>query len=651
MNYKNKNILYLDDDIQNLTVFEYAFLKNYTIFKASTVKEAWAILNKEKIAVLISDQRMPDQLGTDFLNSVSKKYPDTIRMLLTAYYDMDIVFDAINKGRVYAYITKPWDKEDLNIKIDNAIEAFNLKIQNKSLIHNLSEKNEELKTLNQKLRQEVQEKSILNHAIEQTSEIILLLNSSGFIIYANKAFLENTGFTEKEIIGKHLRAINKYTTSEEYYKTIWKALAQGNSWSGKVEYINKRGEYHKQEASLTPVYNDEKEIVNYVSVGRDITKEEELQELLKQKQKLEAIGTLAGGIAHDFNNILVPIQGYALLLEDEIEPGTQSRDDLEQIIQSTERAKNLVDQILTFSKKRKLVYKKIRISDIIKDSLKFIKSSIPKEVNLEFINLANKDYVYADPVQIQQIIINLCNNAFQAIIDEGKVKVCLDNLQINDENKYKYPDLQTGEHYIQIQVSDTGIGIKKEDLRKIFDPFYTTKEKGKGTGLGLSNVHGIVNALKGDINVSSKPGKGTAISVLLPIYEKKKQHEAEKTSLIKGNKEIIVAIDDDKQVLDYFQNILKQLNFTPKTFSRCSEAINFIAENKQKVFFVFTDYNMPEMTGIQLLSQVNQFNKNIPTAIVTGFADQIEFGNRTFFIIEKPFTIKNISDCILALAQ
>lgn len=645
MKYQNKTILYVDDDIQNLTVFEYAFIKNYTIHVVETVKEAWEILENTEIGVLISDQRMPEQHGIDFLKEVSLVYPNIVRILLTAYADINLVFEAINTGRVYAYITKPWDKGDLQIKLDNALEAYNLKMQNKDLINSLSKTNDELNLTNSKLKEEIQENLILHSAIEQTTEVIILTDINGKIIYVNSAFVKKMSYQKTEVIGQGLEIIGGNNKSDSFYKNLWTDLKKGISWSGVVDYKPKTGEFYKQEMTISPIRNQENKIVSYVSVGRDITKEAKLQELLNQKQKMEAIGTLAGGIAHDFNNILVPIQGYALLLEDDIEPGTQSWDDLQQIIKATKRASDLINQILTFSKKRKVVLKKTHSLEVIKNSLIFIRPSIPKNIKItQDVNIEN-DYIYADPVQIQQIVINLCNNAFQAMKKNGgEIIINISNITIKDNELC--PNLILGSQYLKIKMIDQGVGMDKMTKSKIFEPFFTTKEKGKGTGLGLSNVHGIVHLLKGDIFVESEINKGASFTILLPTLTDLDDTKKETLKIEKGNNQRIVVIDDDESVLTYTSNLLRELNYKVYSFKNSLEALAFISKHPIAISLIFTDFNMPLMNGKELIEALKKAKINIPTIIITGFKEQIKDFDLNNTVIEKPFRLSNISEAI-----
>ncbi len=645
MDYKNRNILYLDDLPQNLMVFEYAFMRHFKIFTTEQIQQAWEILEREEISVIISDQRMPEQLGINFLQEVSVKYPDVIRILLTAYTDINIVFDAINTGKVYAYITKPWDGEDLRVKLENALESYNLKKQNKELIHHLSISNAELNTMNIKLLKEIEENSILTHAIEQTSEIIMLMDTEKKIIYVNKAF-ENITLNKKEdIIGKSFFEI--VNPEPQFPEGIFENLEKGILWKGRLECKKKNGEFFKHALTISAILNPLSEIINFVLVGRDVTKDTQIQEMLNQKQKLEAIGTLAGGIAHDFNNILVPIQGYAMLLEDEFEMGSQAWQDLQQIIEATERAKSLVDKILTFSRKRNIVIKKIPIAEVLKDALKFLKYSIPKNISIELDLSAENDFVLADPVQIQQIIINLCNNAIQAMEKKlGKIKISLKNLDILPENKYLYPDLQEQKEYLLMQVADEGTGIAPEIISKIFDPFFTTKEKSKGTGLGLSNVHGIVHSLRGAIYVESQVNKGTLFSVFLPTVHHLAKSETLPTTIEKGNCEWLILIDDDEMVLSYTSNILKELNYKVKAFLSSMEAFEFINEHFEMLHLIITDYNMPQMNAFELIENLKKADIHLPVIIITGYKHQISNELSEYQIIQKPFDTSQISAAI-----
>jgi len=644
--YKNNSILYIDDDPQNLSVFEFAFLKRYKIFITETIPQAWEILDREEIGVIISDQRMPEQLGIDLLKEVSQKYPEIIRILLTAYADINLVFEAINTGKVYAYITKPWDGEDLKIKLDNALEAFNLKRENKDLIYHLSKSNEELNLMNTKLHKEIAENSILTHAIEQTSELVILMDTAQHIVYVNGAFIKVSGYSKQEVVGKKISDLDN-NVQKYLPQHIWDDLKKGIAWTGKFDYKKKNGETFKHETTISTIFNSNNQITNYVLVGRDVTKEAEMQEMLNQKQKLEAIGILAGGIAHDFNNILVPIQGYALLLEDEINPESQAWDDLQQIINATERAKHLVEQILTFSQKRTIVLKKIHVIELIKDALKLIKSSIPQNVQTSIEINATNDYIFADPVQIQQIIINLCNNAFQAMENnQGILKITIQNTTIEDNEKYIFSDLTLGGEYLEITVGDNGMGMSKEVVSKIFDPFFTTKQKGKGTGLGLSNVHGIVSSLKGNICVETEIDKGTTFHILLPTIKNMEQTAISNQKIQKGNKQLLIVIDDDELVLNYLTNTLKDLNYKAKAFVSCKEAFEFIKEYTTEISLIISDFNMPEMTGKELIDKLKENNISIEVILITGFKQQLNKYNLSNIILSKPFSTIELSQAI-----
>ncbi len=646
MKYKNNSILYIDDDAQNLLVFEYAFMRYYKIFITEDISEAWKIIESEEIGVIISDQRMPEQLGIDFLKEVSEKYPEIIRILLTAYADINLIVEAINTGKVYAYITKPWDGEELRIKLDNALEAYNLKRENKDLIYHLSKSNEELNRINNKLIKEIEENSILTHAIEQTSELVMLMDISQKIIYVNSAFIKISGYSKEEVIGKKISDLDK-EVHKHLLQHIWEDLGNGIAWTGKYDYKKKNGEIFKHETTISAIFNNYKQVTNYVLVGRDVTKEAEMQEMLNQKQKLEAIGTLAGGIAHDFNNILVPIQGYALLLEDEINPESQAWDDLQQIITATERAKHLVEQILTFSKKRTIVLKKIHVIELIKDALKLIKSSIPQNVETSIEIKASNDYIFADPVQIQQIIINLCNNAFQTMEDKhGYLKIIIQNTTIENTEKYLFSDLTVGGEYLEIIVSDNGMGMSKEVVNKIFDPFFTTKQKGKGTGLGLSNVHGIVSSLKGNICVETEPDKGTTFHILLPTIKSIEEALNVSQKIQKGNKQLIITIDDDELVLNYVANTLKELNYRVKAFINSSEAFEFVKEYHSEISLIISDFNMPEITGKDLIDKLNENNIDLEVILITGYKEQLNRYNLKNIILSKPFNTVELSEAI-----
>ena len=346
------------------------------------------------------------------------------------------------------------------------------------------------------------------------------------------------------------------------------------------------------------------------------TYERQLQQVLK----IQAIGTLAGGIAHDFNNILFPIVGYTELTMDEVSEDSVAHKNLEEILKAAHRAKNLVQQILTFSRQSDQERKPIKIQNIITETLRLLRASIP--ASIEIIHKIQDDcgHIMGDPTQIHQVIMNLCTNAYHAMQDKGgKLEVILTEIDVGYKEMIDKVGMQPGKH-LRLLVKDEGCGMEASVLDRIFEPYYTTKEQGKGTGLGLSVIHGIVKNHGGDITVKSTPGKGTIFQVYLPLIEDVDPDvEFESTDgAIKGEERILL-VDDEEQIVAMEQQMLENLGYRVTARTDSAEALKVFAEHPQNFDLVITDMTMPHMTGDQLAQKMLDIEPNIPVILCTGF--------------------------------
>ena len=345
---------------------------------------------------------------------------------------------------------------------------------------------------------------------------------------------------------------------------------------------------------------------------------------MQQVMKLQAIGTLAGGIAHDFNNILFPIVGYTELTMDDIPADSQARQNLEEILKATNRAKELVQQILTFSRQSCRERKPLKVQFLIKEALKLLRATIPSTIDIEYNVSEDCGSILGDPTQIHQVIMNLCTNAYHALQETGgKLEVSLKEVDISYEKSVERVGMKVGRH-LELIVADSGHGMEPEVLERIFEPYYTTKEQGKGTGLGLSVIHGIIKNHGGDISVASQPGKGTMFTIYLPTIDDIdiEIEPVEAPAATQGNERILL-VDDEKQIIDIEQQILERLGYrvTPKTDSE--EALEEFAALPEKYDLVITDMTMPKMTGDQLARKLMDIKPDIPVILCTGFNETI----------------------------
>ena len=363
---------------------------------------------------------------------------------------------------------------------------------------------------------------------------------------------------------------------------------------------------------------------------------------LQQMMKLQAIGTLAGGIAHDFNNILFPIVGYTELTMDDIPKDSQARQNLEEILKATNRAKELVQQILTFSRQDCQERKPLQVQYLIKEALKLLRATIPSSIEIECDIDNTCGPIRGNPTQIHQIIMNLCTNAYHAMQESGgKLEVSLKEIYISYEQSLDRVGMKIGKH-IELMVKDSGQGMEPQVMERIFEPYYTTKEQGKGTGLGLSVIHGIIKNHGGDIAVSSQPGKGATFKVYLPIIDDiEEEIQIDEPLIAVNGKERILLVDDEEQIIDIEQQILERLGYkvTPKTDSE--EALEEFAAQPDRFDLVITDMTMPKMTGDQLARRMMAIKPQIPVILCTGFNETISEEKALAMGIDK-FVMKPI---------
>jgi len=371
---------------------------------------------------------------------------------------------------------------------------------------------------------------------------------------------------------------------------------------------------------------------------------------LRQAQKMEALGTLAGGIAHDFNNILSAVLGYSELgMQDVGDPAHSLYPKLKAINHAGLRARDLVEQILSFSRMQEQLQAPVKVSPIAKEVLKLLQTSLPANIRIQASITADRP-VLGDPTQIHQIIMNLCTNAYHAMLETGGVlSVSLEQVALDNFENPGALDLKPGP-YVQLIVSDTGTGISPAIVERIFDPYFTTKEKGKGTGLGLAVVHGIVKSHRGEIYVESQVGEGTTFTVLLPITGDDAAeiglHPAE---IPRGNEHILL-VDDEKNLVEIGKEMLQRLGYHVTAVVGSTEALERFKEDPLRFDLVITDYNMPGLTGDQLARQMLGIRKGTPIIVCTGFSEVFDpkraqtIGVRRTLM--KPLTMESIAQAV-----
>lgn len=440
----------------------------------------------------------------------------------------------------------------------------------------------------------------------------------------------------------YLGVMDTYHKKGKPYECEYRIIRKG----GDERWIHERGYPVSYLSESTPLMT---------GVCTDITDRKLVEKRLQQAQKLEAIGTLAGGIAHDFNNILSPMLGYAELLKKDLPANSPLQNYINEILKATFRSKDLVKQILAFSRQSDQEIKPLKLQPIVKEVVKLLRASIPTTIDIEQNIDPGCGIAMADATQVHQVVMNLATNAFHAMEARGgKLTVNLKQVRLTPD-QLVFPELAPGE-YARLTVADTGMGMEKDVLDKMFDPYFTTKATGKGTGLGLSVVQGIVKGCNGDIRIYSKPGKGTRIHVYLPIMNQKMDDKCiDQSHPLQGGIESVLLVDDEETIIRLEQQMLERLGYRVTIRTGSVEALEAFKANPGTFDLVVTDMTMPNMTGLQLARKIRGIRPEIPVIICTGFSDQINeekikalgiqgYAMKPVIMREIAYTIRNVLD-------
>ena len=469
-----------------------------------------------------------------------------------------------------------------------------------------------------------QKHKLLATAVEHSAESMMVTDAEGIIKYVNPAFEKISGYTSEEVVGKNPRILKSGEHDDDFYRDIWQTIMSGGTWSGLIKNRRKNGLLAYENSNISPVWGQQGEIIAYVGVNRDVTEERLLQEQLAQSQKMEAIGTLAGGIAHDFNNIIFAIIGYAELALDHTKDDPQVAAFIEEIINASERAGNMVKQILTFSRQSKPEKIVLDVGPIVKEGLKFLRGALPSSIEV-IQDVENAlPYVYADPTQVYQVLMNLCTNATHAMRDRnGVLSVSLENVEIGKEFALQNPDLEPG-RFVRLNVSDTGTGMSESLMKRIFEPYFTTKDIGEGTGLGLSVIDGIVKNHGGTITVWSEPGKGSRFSAYFPVIDESAMpvKSIKPEIRLEGN-ERILWVDDEATLMEMCRETLSRAGFFVTCTTDAFQALEIFRHSPDSFDLVMTDFSMPGMNGIELSRKISAISPEKPILLCTGFGNSI----------------------------
>lgn len=494
--------------------------------------------------------------------------------------------------------------------------------------------------------------------VEDMPEMVVRFQPDRTITFANSACGRYMGGKPDKLIGNHffqwISSKKEADTIEENFES---SIKKPYPLSFPIRMFSADGSIRWIRWSGRRLFDNGGSLTEYQAVGRDITeiriaqKEKlKLEKWHRRTQKLEAIGTLTAGIAHDFNNIMAVILGNVQLAMDDVSAGSRTRNNLDEIYDSCLRGRDMVKQILTFSREGGQELRPLRLAPLVKESIKFLRSTIPSTIEIR-ADIHDPDFINADPTQIEQIIMNLGANAAHAMgAEPGVLYISLQNRTIDHNHKDRYRVSGEGK-YVKLKVKDTGCGMSPGIISCIFNPYFTTKKEGDGTGMGLAVVHGIVESHDGAVWVDSEPGKGSTFHMLFPAveadgFEVEIDHPQ---SVLKGTERILV-VDDEKALLEVEIAMLERLGYNVTGTTNPMEALKTFRKQPDEFDLIYTDMTMPGMTGLTLAKKTMEIRPHVPVILYSGHGvlannnEIVKSGIKAF--LTKPVTLEDIAATI-----
>ncbi|ACL06937.1 PAS/PAC sensor hybrid histidine kinase [Desulfatibacillum aliphaticivorans] len=534
--------------------------------------------------------------------------------------------------------------------LSSGCEAGYLDSELQDRVRELNKRTEDLEE-EIRIRQETEDK--LRSILESSSAISIVSTDLDQIIrYWNKGAENIFGFTAEEMIGEKITKI--YVDDPQSREILSQArnhvIENKDATSCEVRELSKEGSDKWVRLNLSARMDQDKNVIGLLGIGEDITERKQLEQMLLHAQKMKAIGTLAGGVAHDFNNILTSVRAYTELAQFRIDNQGAVQESLDQIMNATDRAKEMVKQILNFSRQTGEEKKPVQLGPVIKEAVTLLKAALPSTIDVVMALKEWECIIHADATQVHQIIMNLGTNAAHAMVQSGGIlHFSMIREEVDRKTAAKIPELKSG-NYIKLRVQDTGCGMEPEVMKHIFDPYYTTRETGKGSGMGLAVVYGIVKQHGGAIVVKSKPGKGTLFDVYFPIVSERPKSSPRKATDIPHGTESILFVDDELAVTEPYLRILEDLGYTVTGFTDGLEALTTFKAKPTHYDLIICDMTMPKITGEMLAQRAKDVRSDIPVIICTGYSDAMseekarEMGIQA--MLPKPLAVEELASAI-----
>jgi signal transduction histidine kinase/CheY-like chemotaxis protein len=639
-------ILTIDDEASIRSSFRnYLEDFEYCVVEAENGRQGLDLFHNAKPDLLLVDLRMPEVDGLEVLEEVHRERPETPIIVVSGTGVISDVVDALRKG-AWDYLLKPI--EDLSVlhhAVKKALERAQLLSENKVYQQRLEQlveaRTRQLKEAHEELRQSHQDLKQSESKYRLLFETMLHGFAFHEPIYDEDQNLVDCRFIE---INPAMETIFQYPTDQIAGQNLCSLLpASGKIWIETCGQSLRTGKATRTEIFI-PEIEKHLDILAFdpgsghmVTLMADVTDRKRLENQLLRAQKMEAIGNLAGGIAHDFNNILGGVMGYAELAKMQMDNQEQEAAyKIDQVLHSCERAKDLVQRILSFSHEQKSERNPIQAHAVLDEVLKLIRAALPTTIDIRKEIRAERDTILADSTQMHQILMNLCTNAHHAMRDQGgTLTVALDNEALDlDEIKERNLNLIPGD-YLKLTVADTGHGIPDKLINQIFDPYFTTKKRGEGTGLGLAIVLGIASAHGGGANVISEEGKGTCFEVFLPLNDSDLVAAPPTTQSQKPKgRERILFVDDEEILVEIGTEMLQTLGYTVTAKGNPIEAWECFQAAPKQFDLLVTDLTMPGLTGTQLAKKMIDLRPDFPVVITTGNSAELSA------MISKPSHIR-----------
>ncbi len=489
----------------------------------------------------------------------------------------------------------------------------------------------------------------LSQAVEQSADMVMITDRKGVIEYVNPAFEALTGYKREEARGKTPRILKSGEQGPEMYQEMWKAILAGTAFRGIFVNRKKNGDLYYVEESISPVRGVDGQITHFISNGRDLTERLRLEAQLLQAQKMDVIGRLAGGVAHDFNNLLTIITSYSELALDSAPKSSPLESKIQEVLQAAKRAAELTRQLLAFSRKQPQALRVMDLNPVVAAICKTLPRLIGEDIEFAFVPGEGLGQARIDPVQIEQILMNLAANARDAMPQGGHLRIETSHVYLDEGSVQKKPAMIPVDNYSVITVSDTGCGIPQEDLPHIFEPFYTTKPSGKGTGLGLATVYGIVKQNKGFIWVYSESGTGTVFKIYLPCFGKNcmTQSASTKPEVAATGNETLLLVEDEQGVRDASAEYLRMQGYDVLEAKDGLDALTVAGQHGSKIHLLVTDVVMPNMSGGELAKRLRNQLPDLKYLFVSGYAGKTVLDHKVVDLdtnfLQKPYSLKQLA--------